>query len=110
MKSDGLTNDLSRWIEGIIKIFINESPENSLRYETSEKAWAEPLIGFSAGDDLLYQFYKSDIGDFYWTPLEIFIKTFPSAKATANQLTVISWILPQTEATKADNRRQTKYP
>ncbi|UCE29225.1 MAG: epoxyqueuosine reductase [Candidatus Bathyarchaeota archaeon] len=110
MKSDGLTSDLSRWIEGIIKSFINESPENSLGYETGEKAWAEPLIGFSAGDDPLYQFYKSDIGDFYWTPLEIFMKTFLSTKATADQLAVISWILPQTEATKADNRRQIKYP
>jgi len=110
MRTDSLINDLSGWIEEIIKSFINECPENSLGYQTGEKAWAEPLIGFSVGNDPLYDFYKSDIGDFYWTPLEIFKKTFPSTKATANQLTVISWILPQTEATKADNRRQTKHP
>lgn len=110
MKPGSLTGDLSRWIEGTIKGFINDSPENSLGYPTGEKAWAEPLVGFSAGDDPLYQFYKSDIGDFFWSPLEIFVKTFPSVKARADQLTVISWILPQTEATKADNRRQTKYP
>jgi epoxyqueuosine reductase len=110
MKSDSLTKDPSGWIENIIKDFIDESPENSMGYQTSEKAWAEPLIGFSAGDDPLYQFYKSDIGDFHWTPLEIFMKTFPSEEATAGQLTVVSWILPQTDATKTDNRRQTKYP
>jgi len=28
----------------------------------------------------------------------------------ANQLAVISWILPQTEATKADHRKETTYP
>jgi len=109
-KLDSLINDPSGWIENIIKSFIDESSENSLGCLTGEKAWAEPLIGFSAGDDPLYQFFKSDIGGFYWTPLEIFMKTFPSLKVTADQLTVISWILPQTEVTKADNRKQTKYP
>ncbi len=102
--------DHSRWVEEVIKNFINESPENSLGLHGGEKAWAEPIIGFSSGADPLYQFYKADIGDFYWTPLEIFTNTFPSAKITANQLTIISWILPQTEATKADNRKQTQYP
>jgi epoxyqueuosine reductase QueG len=29
---------------------------------------------------------------------------------SAEELTVISWVLPQTEATKADNRQQTVYP
>ena len=109
MESNGLMKDSSGWLENLIENFITESPENSLGNRMNDKAWAKPLIGFSAGNDPLYQFYKSDIGDFYWTPLEIFLKTFPS-KVTADQLTVISWVLPQTEATKADNRRQTKYP
>lgn len=110
MESNGLMKDLSRWLENLIESFITESPENSLGNRTNDKAWAKPLVGFSAGNDPLYQFYKSDIGDFYWTPLEIFLKTFPSSKVTADQLTVISWVLSQTEATRADNRRQTKYP
>jgi epoxyqueuosine reductase QueG len=110
MESNGLMKDPSGWLENLIESFITESPENSLGNRMNDKAWAKPLIGFSAGNDPLYQFYKSDIGDFYWTPLEIFLKTFPSSKVTADQLTVISWVLPQTEATKADNRRQTKYP
>jgi len=110
MESNGLMKDSSGWLENLIENFITESPENSLGNRMNDKAWAKPLIGFSAGNDPLYQFYKSDIGDFYWTPLEIFLKTFPSSKVTADQLAVISWVLPQTEATKADNRRQTKYP
>ncbi len=110
MESNGLMKDPPGWLENLIESFITESPENSLGNRMNDKAWAKPLIGFSAGNDLLYQFYKSDIGDFYWTPLEIFSETFPSSKVTADQLTVISWVLPQTEATKADNGRQTKYP
>jgi epoxyqueuosine reductase len=102
--------DLAIWIESLIKSFIMESSENSLGNKEKEKAWAEPIIGFSQGDDPLYQKFKEDIGDFYWTPLDIFKKTFPRLKVSPGQLTVISWILPQTEATKADNRRQTVYP
>jgi epoxyqueuosine reductase len=49
-------------------------------------------------------------GELHWTPLEIFTKTFPQVKKVSpDQFTVISWILPQTEATKADNRKETFY-
>ncbi len=98
------------WLETIVRSFINKSPENSLRNEKNEKAWADPVVGFSSGNDPLYQFYKEDIGAFYWTPLEIFKNTFPWLEVTADQLTVVSWVLPQTEATKSDNREQTFYP
>ena len=47
---------------------------------------------------------------YHWTPLEIFTRTFPEIDAKAEDLSVISWILPQTEMTKADNRKQAVYP
>jgi ferredoxin len=100
--------DPAIWVETMIKMFINESPENTLK--NREGAWAEPIVGFSNRADLLYQFYKQDIGEFYLLPLDIFAYKFPKVKATADQLTVISWILPQTEATKSDNRNQTRFP
>jgi epoxyqueuosine reductase len=98
------------WLEDTIKDFINKSPENTLQNRENEKAWADPLVGFSGGDDPLYQEYKEKIGTFYWTPSEIFNKTFSEVKVEPDQLTVISWILPQVEATKSDNRKQTVYP
>ena len=110
MKTIKQVKDLRAWLETIIRSFINESPENSLKNEKNERAWADPVVGFSSGDDPLYQFYKEDIGAFYWTPQEIFTKTFPRLEVSPDQLTVISWILPQTEATKSDNRKQTVYP
>lgn len=97
-------------IEPIIKDFINRSPENILQNKKNEKAWADPLVGFSRGDVPLYKKFKEKIGEFYWTPLEIFNITFPGVKVEPDQLTVISWILPQTEVTKADNRKETIYP
>jgi len=98
------------WIENAIKRFVNESPENSMKNKENEMAWAEPLVGFSNGADPLYQFYKKDIGEFYLMPLEVFAHAFPKAKLTGNRLTVIGWILPQTEATKSEHRKQTRYP
>ena len=103
-------NVAPNWLEETIALFVRESPENSLRNEAKERAWAEPLVGFSRGDDPLYQEFKRHIGSFYWTPLEAFLQAFPETPAQAAELTVISWILPQTEATKAAQRREERNP
>jgi hypothetical protein len=100
----------AEWLETTIRDFINESPENTLQNEGNEKAWADPLVGFSRGDDPLYQEYKEKIGTFYWTPSEIFNETFPGLKVEPDQLTIMSWVLPHVEATKSDNRMQSVYP
>ena len=97
------------WIRTCIEKFVH-SPENNLGRSEQEPAWDEPLVGFSRGDDPLYLEFKDQIGPFYWTPLDIFEKTFPSLTVIPDQLTIISWILPQTKATKLDNKRETKYP
>lgn len=97
-------------IEGVIKSFVAGSSENSLKDATNDKAWAEPLVGFSRGDDPIFEFFKTDIGPFFWTPLEAFSLLFPGSGAIAGDLAVISWVLPQTEATKKDNRSMEKLP
>lgn len=97
----------------IIISAINEflsSTRNSLQTASGEKSWEEALIGFSSGSDPLYSRLKSDIGSFYWTPLEIFSLSFPESSVRPEELTVISWVLPQTAATREDQRRQKKYP
>jgi epoxyqueuosine reductase len=97
-------------ITGLIGEYVGNSPDNSLRNEANEKAWGEPLVGYARGDDPFFSFCKSDIGAFYWTPPEIFSITFPHLNPAPEELTVISWVLPQTAATKADNRRQKDLP
>ncbi len=97
-------------IEGLIQEYVRNSPDNSLRNEANEKAWDDALVGYARGDDPLFSFYKSDIGAFFWTPPEIFSIAFPDLNPAPEELTVISWVLPQTQATKADNRGQKDLP
>ena len=103
------SDHLAAWVGEMVKTFI-ESPENTMKNEANERAWAKPLVGFSSGADPLYGFYKEDIGSFFMTPGEWFTKAFPGVEVTPGELTVISWILPQTEATKAEHRLQTRMP
>jgi len=110
MKSRNRVEGPGAWMESTTKSFINNSPENSLRNEGSDRAWVDSLVGFSSGDDPLYQEFKQYIGPFHWTPLEIFSGTFSQLKVKPDDLTVVSWVLPQNERTKSDKREQTAYP
>lgn len=98
--------------EGIIQEVkaFTASPANTLQKWQNEPAWGEPLVGFSNGADPLYAFYKTDIGAFYRSPLEFLSHHYPENTFNAEQITVISWILPQTEATKQDHRKETHFP
>ncbi len=98
------------WTERTILDFIKTSPLNTLGPGLPEPAWEEALVGFSRGDDPLYQEAKDFVGAFHFSPLEIFSLTFPEIRTGAEDLTVISWVLPQREATKADNRREKSFP
>ena len=97
------------WIESTIHSFW-ASPENSLHNEAAEPAWEKPLVGYACGDDPLFSQLKEDIGPFYWTPLEAFRQGHPDIQVEASQLTVISYILPQTEATRLEQRLATAVP
>lgn len=103
-------DQLGAWLKARVEEFVRESPENNLADGFREPAWTKPLIGFSNGADPLYLTYKEVVGPFHWTPLEIFSNTFSDVDAAAEDLMVVSWVLPQTEATKADNRAQSVHP
>jgi epoxyqueuosine reductase len=103
-------SELSGWVENMIKEFCGSSPDNSMKNEMNEPAVDEPVIGFSNGGDPLYVELQKDIGPPYMTPIEIFEKSFPGTDARANELTVISCILPKTRLTKEDNRKETAFP
>ena len=102
--------DPAVWLEGVIRDFIDRSPENTLQGPFQEKAFENPLVGFANGADPIFESYKQYVAAYHWTPLEIFNQTFPERSVKAEELTVISWILPQTAATRADNRRQSTFP
>ena len=98
------------WIESVILDFIQQSPENTMKNPENEKSWEKALVGFSRGDDPIFDRFKDVVGPFHWTPLEIFSGTYPDMAVSAGDLTVISWVMPQREATKQDNRQETVFP
>jgi epoxyqueuosine reductase QueG len=104
-----MKNDLAKWIRKIIEDF-GATGKNSLMNPQNEPAWDKPLVGFAKGNDPLWDEYKKHIGDFYWTPQEIFGLAFPSSPVKPDEITVISWILPQTKQTKLDQRKETSFP
>lgn len=101
---------LPKLIVETLERFCAESPANSLSGDGGEAVWGMPLVGFSRGDDLLYARIKADIGAFLWTPAEAFALAFPEEPIAAGELSVVSWILPQTAATRADQRAAVELP
>jgi epoxyqueuosine reductase QueG len=97
------------WVAAIINEFWAEAPSGR-QAESGEPFWDAPLVGFARGDDPLFAHLKDDIGPFLWTPLEAFRLAFPDQDLAAADLTVISYVLPQTAATRQDQRRETAYP
>lgn len=99
---------LADWISTLLRELC-AGPENALGGPFDEPAWGEPLVGFARGDDPLFDAYKEHVGPEHWTPAEAFALAFPNTPARPDELSVVSWVLPQTEATKADNRRETYF-
>jgi len=97
-------------IERLIQDFIGTSPLNTMQDRTGEPAWDSALVGFAWGADPMWQQYKEYVGPFHWTPWEVFNQHRSEENVRADQLTVISWILPQRKGVRKANRRAAKYP
>ena len=96
--------------EKIIQDFWESAPSNSLHLETGEKAWEKPHIAIARGDDPLFLRHKEQIGSFLWTPEEAYALAFPNSPTPACELQVISYVLPQTAKTRADQRQEKTLP
>ncbi len=96
-----------KFIEGVIARFVEESPANRRKVDGG-KYWEAPLVGFASGKDPLFKQYKKIIGDFHFTPQEIFRMTFGGKPS--KELSVISWVLPAAEDIRKSNRKETRYP
>ena len=76
--------------------------------DSGEPYFDEPVVGFAAADDPLFTRYKSVIGEFHQTPLEL-AQSSGTGDAWEPR-TVISWVMPISEATRRSNRSETVYP
>jgi epoxyqueuosine reductase QueG len=102
--------DQNNWITSTIKDLVEFSPLNDMGFDKPEKIFNTPLVGFSSGADPLYHEYRSHIGSFYFTPLDFFARSFPDKNFSAEDLTVISWIIPSTALTRKEQAKQDRYP
>ncbi len=96
-----------RFIEEVVAKFVEKSSANRRKVDGG-RYWEAPLVGFASGDGPLFRQYKKIIGNFHFTPKEIFRMTF-GGKPT-NGLSVISWVLPAAEDIRKSNRKETRYP
>ncbi len=98
------------WVKGTIDDFIANSPLNTMENQTGEPAWDSSLVGFASGTDQIWQQYKEYVGAFHWTPWEVFNQHHPLENVSADQLTVISWVLPQRKSVRKTNLKDQTYP
>ncbi len=75
-----------------------------------EAMWNPPIVGFAAGDDDYFKFFKHDIGAFYWLPSEAFHLKYKDKSVKDKDLTVISFGFSQTKETKKAQNRAKEIP
>ena len=86
-------------------------PDNELHMpQGREPAFGTPLVSFAAGEDPIWDAYKEHVGPFHWTPAEAFALAFPGERAKPEELSVVSWVLPHTTATRTDHRKEFTVP
>ncbi len=101
---------LFSWITNAVAAFM-QSPVNDLGMPGGpESGFDPPLLGCAAGDDSIWESYKEAVGPYHWTPAEAFALAYPDDPARPSELSVISWVLPQTKLTREDHRKASKLP
>ena len=71
------------------------------------------LIGVASGADPIWNEFKTDavVSSEHFTPREAFLLAFPQETSVRPEdLSVVSWIMPMTEAGAEANRRETFHP
>ncbi len=96
-------------VREIVKL-TGESPANQHPKTNSTPYFEAPLVGFASAVDSLFEDFKDIIGGFHCTPLEILNRCFPDNKQGWQDASIISWILPISEATRKSNRQEKRYP
>lgn len=98
------------WIQTFIAGRMADSAFNRVAPVENEPAFGEPLVGFAAGTDPLWAFYKQDIGDFFWSPAEALALAYPGQDFDDSEVNVVSWVLPQTKTTRTAHRKAKDLP
>ena len=88
-------------------LFLDENPCNRMGAAWGdERIWLAPLFGAARGEDPLFETFKDKVDERHWLPTEAFAAG--GCQAAAEELSVVSWILPHNPTTKKDNASRTE--
>ena len=73
----------------IVREFIDQSPENTLKNHNNDKAFETPLVAYQRVMTLCTRHIKDHVGPFYLTPWEIFSLTYHLLNVKPKEFTVI---------------------
>ncbi|MBI2859709.1 MAG: hypothetical protein HYX90_11600 [Chloroflexi bacterium] len=93
--------DPQRFLRRAISEYVANDPGNRLVHFGNEPVFGEPLVGFADGDDLLFQEYKTIIGDYHLTPREVM--QVHCQLPSSEPVSVIAVVLPITSILTAEH-------
>ena len=89
--------------------FLDEDPCNRMGEAWGdERIWVTPLLGAALGDDPIFETFRDTVDPRHWTPAEAFAAG--GFETGAQELSVVSWVLPHNPLTNKDNARQKDMP
>jgi ferredoxin len=101
------------WFIQTIRDKINHHAENAMEYPFyNEQIYAEPLVGFVRGNDLIFDQFKEIIGPHHFTPWEIMkwqAENNNVEPPEPEDISVVSFVMPLTQKTKGDNSKATNW-
>jgi hypothetical protein len=90
--------------------FLEEDPGNVMGGTPgNEPIWATPLLGAARGDDPIFETFKETVDPRHWNPVDAF-GAGGYAGVSADELSVVSWVLPHTSVTRQDSAREKEWP
>ena len=102
---------MAEMIETEIKRFVRESPLNRMPDDANQPIFDAALVRFADGNDPIFTEFKTIIGPNHLTPIEALVKTYNKQPEDDGKLvSVISWILPVAQKTRASNRAENTLP
>jgi epoxyqueuosine reductase len=105
----------NRVLEQLVKNFVAESELNRRTQLDHGLYFGEPLVGFASGNDPLFSEYKTLIGSFHLTPRELIAAALKEKGrelllSEAEQVSVVSWVLPIADDVRKSNRQEAQFP
>jgi epoxyqueuosine reductase len=112
-KSGETMERFEEWMAEEIRHFVRDDPTNRLERLDGSAIFGEPLVGYAAGDDAIFDELKQVIGEFHLTPQEVMTaaaerRGLPVPRA--DELGVISFVLPLSNQTRRENARSKDHP